>query len=84
VEDITRYLFYNKIAKPMIEETPDHIEESETSFPPGKEEPLNEFLRTRKLQIRVLQKLLDQIPVDTHGHENEKTNQTKENQNQGS
>ena len=68
----------------MNEETPDQIEESGTSPPPGKEEPLNEFLRTRKLQIRVLQKLLDQIPVDNLGHENEKTIQTKENQNLGS
>jgi len=68
----------------MIEETPDQIEKSGTSIPPGKEEPLNDFLRKRKLQISVLKKMLDQIPVDAQGHENEVTKQTNNNQNQGS
>jgi hypothetical protein len=68
----------------MTEETPDQIEKSGTSVHPGKEEPLNEFLRKRKLQISVLQKMLDQIPVDAQGHENEVIKQTNNNQNQGS
>jgi len=68
----------------MIEETPDQTEKSGTSAPPGKEEPLNDFLRKRKLQISVLKKMLDQIPVDAQGHENEVTKQTNNNQNQGS
>jgi hypothetical protein len=68
----------------MTEETPDQIEKSGISIPPGEEEPLNEFLRKRKLQISVLQKMLDQIPVDAQGQENEVTKQTNNNQNQGS
>jgi hypothetical protein len=50
----------------MAEDIPGNDERIETSLPSLKKEvTLDDYLNTRKKQIKVLKKLLDQIPVDS-------------------
>ena len=58
------------------------VEHGTGSESPEKDESLDQFLRTRKLQISVLQKMLEQIPLEKPGEDMNETDNPKKNQNQ--
>jgi hypothetical protein len=60
----------------MAEDIPGNDEETVKPIPSLKKEvTLDDFLNTRKKQIKVLKKLLDQIPVDSQKIVDKKMNQ---------
>jgi hypothetical protein len=63
---------------PMTDETQEHDENNVVSEPNREENTLHDFLEKRKLQIKVLQKLLDQIPIETDTDQDEEKTQTEE------
>jgi len=63
---------------PMNDVIPEHDENNVSSEPSREENVLHEFLEKRKLQIKVLRKLLDQIPVETDREPAEDKTQTEE------
>ena len=66
----------------MNQETQEPFDHASGTGPSAKEEPLDQFLRNRKLQINVLQKLLEKIPVEQAGDESNESDNPKKNQNQ--
>jgi hypothetical protein len=48
----------------MNSENPEQDENTGAPEPKPEDSALNDFLQKRKLQIRVLQKMLEQIPVE--------------------
>jgi hypothetical protein len=61
----------------MAEDIHGNNEGNETPFPPLKEKvTLDDYLDIRKKQIKVLKKLLDQIPIDSQKIVGKKMNQS--------
>jgi hypothetical protein len=66
----------------MNQEIQEPVEHNTGSESPEKEESLDQFLRTRKLQISVLQKMLEKIPLEKPGEDMHESDKPKKNQNQ--
>lgn len=65
----------------MAEDIPGNSEESTTPLSPLKDKvTLDDYLNTRKKQIKVLKKLLDQIPFDSQKITDDKMNRSNKDQ----